>query len=442
MLKKGNWWLAGILLVLALAPLAVYWYIAGDCPRVSAAEAKEIVWQGDKPGMLVDVRPAAEYDANHVLGAENWPTSEIATIEPGDIVLKHFADKPLFIMSESGIDGIRAARRLRALSMDAVLVEGGMESWMAEARKPCAAALARGATSEETLKPFYYRPMARYEQWAAVVAALVIKPLYMITALIAFIALWRRKSADLRAIRWAVLFFLIGESACASNFLFFDNSSILTDYIHNVAMPCAFGLAAWAVLEGMEKRLIGYASPDGTCTARPLCGDCVRPGDPSCGLQRLFKLAIPAFLVLSLIPLTVHTRMVSYNTSILGGVYSYSHPMLLQIQEMRYLPLVAAAFFAESFVALVSKKDPVPLSKMLFAVGMGAFGFSMLRTVFFVAWQDNLVWASFWEEATELLFALGVVYTLWVFRRGLYADLPQAVRLDITVGATHASPET
>ena len=43
-----------------------------------------------------------------------------------------------------------------------------------------------------------------------------------------------------------------------------------------------------------------------------------------------------------------------------------------------------------------------------------------MRHLFFAAYQDNLIWASFWEEATELLFVLAVGFILWIFRIPLF----------------------
>ncbi len=57
---------------------------------------------------------------------------------------------------------------------------------------------------------------------------------------------------------------------------------------------------------------------------------------------------------------------------------------------------------------------------MLFAAGMGPLAFAFLRLVFVGVFQDNLVWFSFWEELTELIYITGVGFILWIFRRGLF----------------------
>jgi hypothetical protein len=114
-------------------------------------------------------------------------------------------------------------------------------------------------------------------------------------------------------------------------------------------------------------------------------------------------------------------HLVSYNTTILGTPYNYSHLLIYQQFERLFCPLAAMAFFMISLSVLLLKKEtPIAAAKLFFAAGVGPLGFSMMRTMLAGLYTENLVWSNVWEEGTELLFILGVCFILWVFRHGLF----------------------
>ena len=61
-------------------------------------------------------------------------------------------------------------------------------------------------------------------------------------------------------------------------------------------------------------------------------------------------------------------------------------------------------------------------SKIFFAAGIGAMGFSFFRLFLLHCYRDNLVWFAAWEEITEMLFILGVTLVLWTFRLPLFVE--------------------
>ncbi len=68
----------------------------------------------------------------------------------------------------------------------------------------------------------------------------------------------------------------------------------------------------------------------------------------------------------------------------------------------------------------------VVVSKVLFAGGVGAFGFGLFRLLLLDAYETNLVWFNTWEELTELIAVAGIAWILWVFRRRLFVASPPA----------------
>jgi hypothetical protein len=94
---------------------------------------------------------------------------------------------------------------------------------------------------------------------------------------------------------------------------------------------------------------------------------------------------------------------------------------LYQVFEVRYLPAAALLLFAVAWGLLRFKRsEPVAWSKVFFAAGAGALGFSFFRLVLLHAYRDNLAWFGVWEEITELLFVGSAAIVLWIFRQGLF----------------------
>jgi hypothetical protein len=192
-------------------------------------------------------------------------------------------------------------------------------------------------------------------------------------------------------------------------------------------MVLCFGLTVFALLEGIDLRLVKYSDPQARCAAVGLCHRCIKHVEAPCGLQRTFLLVIPAVMVLCGMPFCADLLHVSYNTRIFGTFYNYSHPVLCQIFEIRYLPAAALILLTVSWIALgINQANSVWWSKVSFAAGCGAFGFAFFRLILMQIYRENLVWYATWEELTELLFILSAGLVLWVFRHGLFFKRPAA----------------
>jgi len=268
-----------------------------------------------------------------------------------------------------------------------------------------------------------FRETSLVEQVATVVAAFVIKPVYTLLALVLTVVLWRQKSPDLTALCWAFLFFFVGENFCAANYLIYREQSHLFEYLHNVGMVVCFGLTTYAVLEGLDRRVVKFSDAESRCAALTLCRRCMKYTDAPCALKRLFLLMIPVLMILAFVPLAADVIPLSYNTEIFGSPHNYSHPVIGQRFEIRYCPAVALVMLTVSLTILQFKRnDAVVWSKVFFAAGVGALGFSVFRLVFVQVYRQNLAWYAFWEEATEFLFILTAAAVLWLFRQGLFGN--------------------
>ena len=47
------------------------------------------------------------------------------------------------------------------------------------------------------------------------------------------------------------------------------------------------------------------------------------------------------------------------------------------------------------------------------------FLFHVLRLTLGTVFEDAMIWADFWEETTELMFVLTIVFILWIYRNAL-----------------------
>ncbi len=413
--KQLAWWNV-VALALGLAPIGLFWFLFGRAPSVSVTEAKGLLTrQTDPAALLVDVRPAAVYASNHVAGAVNWPADAITSLADAKAVPASLQGKKLLLICDTGLSSALAVDKLRKLGVsDAFNVSGGMVAW-----------LDFGDGKKSDL-PFH--AMTPLEQWLAVSIAFGIKPVYMMLSLGLIIWLWRRRAVDLAMLRWGLIWFWIGENGCSIDFLFFKRGSDFWEYVHGYGMAAGFAMVVYAVLEGMDHRLIKFSPAKERCAALSLCRACIKydPAAP-CGLKRLFTIMIPAFMLLALMPLTADFKLTAYNAIIVGTLHNYYHLASSQLFELRYCAGLAFVLFAASWLVLRFKRtEPVAASKVLFAAALGPLSFGMLRMFFVATFSDRLVWFDVWEEFTELLFIVSAGAVLWVFRGALFGKQPAA----------------
>jgi hypothetical protein len=263
-----------------------------------------------------------------------------------------------------------------------------------------------------------------FEQLAAVATGFVVKPIYTVAALIIAIALWKKTDLELKALKWAMLFFFTGENFCAANYLFTQNhDSHLLEYLHSLGMVLSFGFAAFALMEGIDRHALHYSDAKKSCGLAGFCRQCHKFEDVSCGLQSVIIFFGIAAAVVALLPLGAQFHIASYKTSIWGTAYTYKHPAVYQLAEFRYYPLLASAIFlAASLTLWFKQENPLHPSKLLFAAAMGVMGFSFFRFIVFQGFRNRLVWMDFWEEITEFVYIMAVVVILWYFRRALFAS--------------------
>jgi hypothetical protein len=108
----------------------------------------------------------------------------------------------------------------------------------------------------------------------------------------------------------------------------------------------------------------------------------------------------------------------------------YVRPLVHQWFEGRFSPLVAIVLVSLASIVMqrIQQTTIHPLAQAFFNLGLGFFGFAMFRVTLGMVYAEALVWGTFWEEITELMFVIAVIFILWVFR---YSLLPG---FDLTKG--------
>jgi rhodanese-related sulfurtransferase len=410
-----------MIVVGGIFPIVFYEIFIASTPTITPREALELLEKPGSNAVIVDVRTGEEFKDNHLYSAKNWPYESIMALSSPSGVPGQFAGKHLLLLCTSGIKSSLAVRRLQKLGVANVTnIHGGMQEWIANAKAPYSMEFYKIGNDSGETRHFVLREMPIYKQWIVIIYGFVIKPAYMLLSLVLIIILWGARSLDLKALKWGLAFFLVGEAFCSINYYFFQDSSYLSEYLHSFGMTVSFGFITFALLEGMDRRIIKFSDMEQKCTALGLCRACFKYADVPCGLKRLFLLFTLAGIVLAFIPLSGVPHWVSYNTHILGTLYNYSHPVIHQLFEFRLCPIIAILlFFIALFILLVKKEDPVTPAKVFFSGGIGYMSFGILRFFLHASYRDDLLWSAFWEEATELVFVAAVGITLWIFRHKL-----------------------
>jgi rhodanese-related sulfurtransferase len=403
-----------ILLGLILPPVA-YWALYLRAPLVTPQEARRVLSAEPDTALLVDVRPAAEYQKRSLRESVNVPLQRMLDQPDGSWRAQLEGKRQVFLICNSGLQSAQAATALRRLGLqNTYSVRGGLDAWLA------AGLLARDEEEVGEAPPGHTgRPSglsrARFtllEQAVITGAAFGLKPLYMLMSLLLVVVLWRSAAPDLVAVRQAMAAFFLGEAACAVNFLAFAERSLLLDYLHTYGMLVSFGLTAYALMVLIDDRIVHFSEPGKPCTLLSVCRRCYKYQPVTCSLRQVFLFAIPATAIVALMPLAADLGLPYYVGDVFGSDVFFGHIKLQQVIEVRLAPLVSVAFLAAAFIVLVSKgEEGLDRSRLLFAIALGPLSFAFARFTAFWAYSSNPLWAEAWEEILEFLF-IGLIF--WI----------------------------
>jgi rhodanese-related sulfurtransferase len=406
------------LVILCCIGAPIGFYIFSNVPTLTPIHAKELFEKDPKNTIVLDVQDDDAYNQMHVQPSINIFYEVVLQNGLSDNQMSIMQSKKVIVLCDSGLASAAVTRILRKNNIEAFNVKGGISAWIAQSDNALSNKISFKTDKQDRGVPFREAPA--HEQWLAVLTGYGIKPLYTILSFVIVVLLWRKKELELRALKYSMIFFFVGENFCAANYLIFNHESYLFEYLHSLGMVLSFGCFAYALFEGLDTYVFHYSDKNKKCALLGLCVQCIKYEEAPCALQRSFIFISFAACIVALMPLFAELKMVSYNTIIWDTHYNYSHPVVYQLFEIRYLPIISSvAFAAVGLWLLLKNTDPLPMAKVLFSIGVGAAGFSFFRFVLFHGYQDSLVWMEFWEEITEFAFIAGVLFVLWQFRRSL-----------------------
>jgi hypothetical protein len=396
-------WLAVVLGLLGCFPTLLYVVLIARAPQLEAKETRQLLV--DHQAQAVFLEPLEEQKSPFFEGK----TTELRRIDP---------TKKTQLFCRNGIESALLAQKLRHKNTSQFLsVHGGMQEWIASMgglRKNAIRPL-NGLPNQDLL---HFSRTSFLEQVLPLIAFFGIKTLYTGLAAFGIFLLWRRAEPELLPLNRALFAFIVGETCCFVNVIFFAERSVVFEHIHGLFMAISIGFSCFGLLVWLERCAISNARSR-FCALNSLCGTCTLSS--TCRLRRLSQLLVPMLASLTLIPLTAEYQSGATTTVILGRLHSYAHPVIHQWFELRYLPLVAfGLFLACEFSLLRKTRIHSRVTPILFSAAVGAFGFSCLRLSLVAPFSTRLVWFTTWEEFTELLYICGILAVLWVFRDATY----------------------
>jgi rhodanese-related sulfurtransferase len=404
---------------------AGYWSAFLNVPSVKPETARERMAEHQEDSILIDVRTESEYRNFSLKEAVHIPLHDVMRGELASwkSVLENKAF--LFVICNTGFQSAQATEGLRRAGYARTFnVEGGIDAWLASVDKgsrvkEIGVNTAQGETNGVPRLTFSW-----VEQVVICLTAFGLKPLYEILSLVLVFLLWSSRDRDLVALRRAMIAFFLGETACAVNYLFFDDLSLLMEFFHMYGMLVCFGLASFAFLKALDMRVCHFTDAERRCALLSLCENCYKYRPVTCNLRWLFLFAVPATAMLALMPLSGDLGSYRFVGEVFGQDVVFSHPLSYQYFEIRFFPVISLVFFLASFVILVRRKEEgMAGAKVYFSAGLGALGFSLMRFMIFWTYSKNPLWANAWEEITEFLF---ISFTLWIVLRGKRGTLRKA----------------
>ncbi len=416
--QRKSVWIVGAIIIVGLVPMLLYHFAIGSVPSVDAHVVTSQIMEPSDDTLIVDVRRDAQNLPLKVRGAYYWP---LEFIRDGSSGLPEGLDgKQLYLLCNEGVQSAEAVRHLRPMGVDARSIKGGLRGLLAPRKQPLSSEAMRDIFTEDSVIPFRESPV--FEQFMLVFTSFGVKPFYVLLAFIIVAVLWRQSAPYLKALKWAMIFFIIGELSCAAHYFIFSNDSPPAEYLHGYGMILTFAFLVYALLEGVDRRLIHFSDDGKTCAAVGLCRRCYKQDvDAPCGFVRLFYVLIPACFLMAFIPWCSPPEPASYVSVIFGTPFHYYHAVIDQIYENYVSTVLAMIFLLLSFIVLIrGRQKAVALSKIFFSAGAGALGFGLFRFFLVKTFADNLVWFNVWEELSEWLMCAGILWTLWVFRKSLF----------------------
>jgi rhodanese-related sulfurtransferase len=414
-------WLFPVIVLLAVLsrPFGLPWLMG--VPEVSPADLVRERASASPP-LVLDVRREDEYRQGHVPGAQWVPLGQV-----GGYLAAHPVPTAQTIVTvcAHGRRSAAGAAEIAAFGHERVRsLAGGTAAWQASGLP-----IELASTAPPSLGSVRVVAATWFEQLVTVLTAFVVKPVYMLLALALGLWLVRRDGRDLVLLGRGMLLFFVGETLCFVRATMTGPGDLL-EMGHGLGMVAMGAWLSWGGLELVDRRVLGFSDPSRACVLGRLCQRCWKRESVSCGLHRTMRFLLPVLALLCLVPLSAVLRPKTVDYAVFGTLVRDEATPVIELLQMRLFPLYALWLFAVAFVDLRRGREGLERAKAPFAVAVGLLLYALLRFFLEGTFGDAVFWANAWEEVTELLTVLTLIWVLRVFRLGkpasptLRASLP------------------
>lgn len=114
---------------LTLLMLVVAAFTSGGAGKsIAPQELTQLVNRQD--GVVLDIRPQADFSKGHIVGAISAPLSKLASM---DKELERYKERPVIVVCAQGLTAVNACKQLKKLGFSQLYrLNNGMQAWSAE----------------------------------------------------------------------------------------------------------------------------------------------------------------------------------------------------------------------------------------------------------------------------------------------------------------------
>ena len=218
---------AAIIVLGSAVPLVIYCVLLARAATVTPWQAKQLLRQPNAAAVLVDVRPRGDFEVGHLDGSVNWPHDQLAAATGPQDVPPALRDKTLLLIDDAGWNSLFVASHLRRIGVPTVRnVRGGIQEWIRSISIEKEEVFDHWRSGDGVVGSLPFREPVLMDEIISVTAFFLVKPIYTLLSLMVIVLLWHETSPDLVALRWGMLFFFVGENACALNVLVMEGDIV------------------------------------------------------------------------------------------------------------------------------------------------------------------------------------------------------------------------
>ena len=246
--------------------------------------------------------------------------------------------------------------------------------------------------------------------------SLILKPAVLVITTILLLKFYKKREteAGFKLFALSMLFFWLGEMACAIDVYLLSAMTSLNEGLHETGMALSFSFFFMGIWERMTRT--GHCFRTNChlyaqCRLHPATCE-IFPKTKGLVPVALFGLAIIAAMALAVVPVETTGSIVAGVGDQVFGEYLYQRSPELIIFQHRILPLFSVCLLVLSGFLIAYKHRIDSISISMAGLGVGTLSFVYFRLMMIQLYNPNLLWTGLAEELLELM---SVIYLLIYF---------------------------